>query len=232
MSSLVIIPTYNEAMTIKTLTEEILNSQANLEILIIDGNSPDGTGKIADQIAAAHKEVAVIHRPKKLGLGNAYVEGFRVALKRKVDFVIEMDADFSHDPADISRFLKEIQSYDLVVGSRYLHGSRILNWPVRRLILSKGATLYVRFLTGMPITDATSGFKCISRSVLEALDLDGIQSNGYAFQVEVNYRAFKRGSRIGEIPIVFSDRSQGSSKMSIYEILEGIWIVWRLRLGI
>jgi len=232
MSSLVIMPTCNEAANIKNLTEKILCSQADLEILIIDDNSPDGTGKIADQLAKLHREVSVIHRSKKLGLGSAYVEGFRVALKRKVDFVIEMDADFSHDPADISRFLKEIQSYDLVIGSRYLQGSRILNWPVRRLVLSKGATLYTRFLTGLPLTDATTGFKCISRSVLEAMDLDRIQSNGYAFQIEVNYWAYKHGFRIGEIPIVFSDRSQGSSKMSINEILEAIWIVWKLRFGV
>ena len=232
MRSLVIIPTYNEAANIETLVTALLSSYTNLEILIIDDNSTDGTGEIADKLAQNNKAIFVIHRPGKLGLGSAYVEGFRFALKRDVDVVFEMDADLSHDPKYIRDFLEAIRTHDLAIGSRYLRGVSVVNWPIRRLILSKSATLYVRAITGLPVTDATSGFKCIRRSVLEALDLDRIQSNGYAFQIEVNYKAYRKGFRIGETPIIFVERNAGASKMSRRIVLEAIWVVWKLRFGL
>jgi dolichol-phosphate mannosyltransferase len=232
VQSLVIIPTYNEAANIEALVTTILNSDSKPKILIVDDNSPDGTGRIADKIAHDHEEISVIHRPKKLGLGSAYTEGFRFALKTNAEVVFEIDADSSHDPGDIPEFLKAIQSYDLVIGSRYLRGVSVVNWPIRRLMLSKFATSYVRAITGLPLTDATSGFKCIRRSVLEALDLDRIRSNGYAFQIEVNYKAYSKGFRIGEVPIIFVERNEGVSKMSKEIVLEAILIAWKLRLGL
>ena len=232
MHSTVILPTYNEAASIEAVVTRILSLNAGCEVIIVDDSSADGTGAIADQLAVRHKEVRVIHRLRKMGLGSAYIEGFRHALRNNADVVFEMDADLSHDPAYIPEFLRAIRSQDLVLGSRYLQGVSVVNWPIRRLILSKGATFYARAITGLPLTDATSGFKCIRRSVLEALDLDRILSQGYAFQIELNYKAYKKGFRLSEIPIVFVDRSQGASKLSRKEVLEAMWVVWKLRFSV
>jgi dolichol-phosphate mannosyltransferase len=203
---------------------------ARLDILVVDDGSPDGTGELADALAARNPRVHVLHRAGKMGLGTAYVAGFRWALERDYAFVFEMDADFSHDPTHLPQFLKAIEGADLVLGSRYNRGRvTVVNWPMSRLILSYAANLYARFVTGMPLDDSTGGFKAFRRSVLEAIDLDAIRSNGYAFQIEMSFRAWKRGFRIAEIPITFVDRTEGESKMSPRIVREAVWMVWRLR---
>ena len=229
--ALVIVPTYNERENIARLIETVLAQDPRLEILVVDDGSPDGTGDIVDGIIAANGgRVHILRRPKKLGLGTAYLAGFRWALERKYDFVFEMDADFSHDPAHLPDFLRAIEASDLVLGSRYREGKvTIVNWPIARLMLSYFANVYARFVTGLQVWDATGGFKCFRRSVLEAIDLDRVVSNGYAFQIEMSFRAWKKGFRIVEIPIVFVDRTEGQSKMSKAIVREAIWIVWRLR---
>ena len=228
--ALVIVPTYNERQNIEKLVESVLAQDRRLEILVVDDGSPDGTGKLVDEIAARNPRVHAHHRPRKMGLGTAYIAGFRWALERKYDLVFEMDADFSHDPNHLPQFLEAARDADLVLGSRYRHGKvTVVNWPIARLILSYSANIYARAVTGMPLYDATGGFKCFRREVLESIDLNDVRSNGYAFQIEMSFRAWRRGFRIVEIPIVFVDRTEGESKMSKKIIREAVWMVWRLR---
>ncbi|HEX6590157.1 MAG TPA: polyprenol monophosphomannose synthase [Longimicrobiales bacterium] len=229
--ALVIVPTFNERDNIERLTREVLAQDPRLDVLIIDDNSPDGTGQLADQLAAADPRITVHHRAGKLGLGTAYLEGFRIGIGRGYGLMLEMDADFSHDPAHLPAYLAAAEEYDVVLGSRYLHGRvTVINWPITRLILSYGANVYARFVTGLPVADATGGYKCFRRNVLEAIALDRVESEGYAFQIEMSFRAWKRGFRIGEIPIVFVDRTAGESKMSKRIVREAVWRVWKLRL--
>lgn len=228
--ALVIVPTYNERENIARLIERILEQDERLEVLVVDDGSPDGTGAIVDEIVTVEPRVNVLHRPEKMGLGTAYLTGFRWALERDYEFVFEMDADFSHDPAHLPQFLEAIEDADLVLGSRYQNGKvTVVNWPIARLILSYSANIYARAVTGLPLFDATGGFKCFRRRVLESVDLDRVRSNGYAFQIEVSFRAWKRGFRLKEIPIVFVDRTEGESKMSKKIVREAVWMVWRLR---
>jgi len=228
--ALVVIPTYNEIQNLPRIVPEVLAQDPRIEILVVDDGSPDGTGALADGLAAADPRVHVLHRSKKEGLGRAYLAGFRWALERDYQFIFEMDADFSHDPKFLPGFLAAIEDADLVLGSRYKDGVNVINWPMSRLLLSKGANLYSHWVTGLPLTDSTGGFKCFRRGVLEALNLDAVHSNGYAFQIEVSFRAWKRGFRIVEIPIVFVDRVEGHSKLSKKIVREAIWMVWFLRL--
>jgi len=228
--ALVIVPTYNERENITRLIDAVLYQDPSIDVLVIDDGSPDGTGQLADEIAAVNPRVNVIHRPSKMGLGTAYLAGFKWALERSYAYILEMDADFSHDPAHLPQFLTSIQDADLVLGSRYREGRvTVVNWPVARLLLSYFANVYARVVTGLQLYDATGGFKCFRRSVLEAINLDDVRSNGYAFQIEMSFRAWRRGFRIVEIPIVFVDRTEGVSKMSKRIVREAIWMVWRLR---
>jgi dolichol-phosphate mannosyltransferase len=228
--ALVIIPTYNERFNIARMIPAVLAQDPSIEILVVDDGSPDGTGAIVDAIAATNPKVHVIHRAGKLGLGTAYIAGFRWALERKYDLVFEMDADFSHNPERLPEFLAAIREADVVLGSRYQEGHvNVVNWPMSRLFLSYGANIYARFITGLPVFDATGGFKCFRRNVLESIDLNSVKSNGYAFQIEMSFRAWKRGFRLLEIPIIFVDRTEGVSKMSKKIVREAIWMVWRLR---
>lgn len=225
----IVIPTYNEAENIQQIVPEILQWPYGFNILIIDDNSPDGTGVIADNMAKTYPGVKVIHRDKKSGLGTAYKEGFKYALNEGADIIFEMDADYSHDPKALPLFLEKIKEYDVVIGSRYFTGISVVNWPLRRLLLSLMASLYVRIILGMPIKDCTAGFKCFRKEALQSIDLNKVKSNGYAFQIEMNYRIYKKGFKLAEVPIVFIDRHAGSSKMSRKIVLEAILIVWRLR---
>lgn len=227
--TLVVTPTYNEAENIRRLIESVLSQSKDIEMLIIDDNSPDGTASIIKEIMKTNPRVHLIERPGKMGLGTAYVEGFKYALQYSFDFIIEMDADFSHDPNEIPNLLKKAENYDLVLGSRYVDGIRILNWPIGRLILSYGASLYTRWITGLPVKDTTGGYKCFRRKVLESIDLNKIKSNGYAFQIEMNFKAWKKGFKIIEHPIIFADRTHGSSKMSKKIVIEAIFLVWKLK---
>ena len=228
--ALVIIPTYNERENIRRIIDSVLRQDGRLEVLIVDDGSPDGTGEIVAELQGIDSRIHLLEREKKMGLGTAYIAGFRWALERDYDYILEMDADFSHDPAHLKQFLSAIESNDLVLGSRYQEGRvTVVNWPISRLILSYSANLYARAVTGLPVWDATGGFKCFRRSVLETIDLSHVRSNGYAFQIEMSFRAWKRGFRIAEIPIVFVDRTEGTSKMSRSIVREAIWMVWRLR---
>ena len=228
MKTLVIIPTYDERDNVKPISRAVLHHLPETGILFVDDNSPDGTGDLLDALAAENEAIHVLHRPGKSGLGRAYVAGFKWALKRDYDLIFEMDADFSHDPAELPRFVRAAGDADLVLGSRYCDGIRITNWPMSRLILSKTASLYVRFITGMPTTDPTGGFKCYRRAVLEGIDLDGIMSNGYSFQVEMTHTTWMHGFRIAETPITFVDRRSGYSKMNGAIFSEALWLVWKL----
>ena len=230
MKALVIVPTYNEAANIEQLVPRILQQDSGLEILVVDDNSTDGTGTLVEEMRKREPRLHCLHRPRKMGLGTAYVDGFRYALERDYEVVFEMDADFSHDPDSIPDFLEAIQDADLVVGSRYLHGVTVVNWPLSRLILSYGANLYTRIVTGMPLCDATGGFKCFRRHTLEAVDLDRVRSDGYGFQIEMNYKVWRKGMRVKEIPILFVDRRVGISKMNRKIVWEAMWLVWSLRL--
>ena len=232
MKHIVVIPTYNEIDNIAILIEKIFKIQRNFHILVVDDNSPDGTGKILDRLAKEDQRIHVIHRPRKMGLGTAYIEGFRYALAQGAEFIFQMDADHSHDPKYLKDMILAIKDCDLVVGSRYINGVRVSNWPFRRLLLSKLANLYVQFVANLPFEDSTSGFKCIRRKVLETIDLDLIHSDGYSFQIEMTFWAYKLGLRVKEIPIVFQERVGGFSKMSRHIVLEAIWMVLRLRLKI
>jgi len=226
---LVVIPTYNEADNIVRLIPAVKRQGPGIEILVVDDGSPDGTGAVVADIARRDPVVHLLQREGKLGLGTAYVAGFRYAIEHRYDLVFEMDADFSHDPEDLTRFIDKAAAADLVIGSRYLGGVRVLNWPIRRLMLSFFANVYTRVMTGLPLTDATGGFKCYRREVLEAIDLSSIRSNGYAFQIEMSFKAWKKGFRLMEIPIVFLDRRTGSSKMSKHIIYEAFFMLWKLR---
>lgn len=228
--ALVIVPTYNERDNIERLVEAVLEQDDRLDVLVVDDGSPDGTGEIVDRLAANDSRVHAMHRASKLGLGTAYLAGFAWALERDYEFVFEMDADFSHDPTHLPQFLEAIQNADLVLGSRYRNGRvTVVNWPMGRLMLSYCANIYARTVTGLQLFDGTGGFKCFRRKVLEAIDLNDVRSNGYAFQIEMSFRAFRKGFRLVEIPIVFVDRTEGESKMSKQIVREAVWMVWRLR---
>ncbi len=236
--ALIIIPTYNEQENIVRLVHEIFAQQARcpdveLNLLIVDDNSPDGTSDIVRELQSRedpeYKRVHLLTRPAKMGLGTAYVTGFKYGVREQFDYIFEMDADFSHDPKEIPNFLREIEHADLVLGSRYIPGAHVTNWPKRRLLLSYNANVYARIITGIPVRDATGGFKCFRRKVLEAIDLDDIRSNGYAFQIEMNFRAWRKRFRIKEIPITFADRHAGTSKMSKAIVREAVGMVWKLK---
>ena len=227
--ALVIIPTYNERENLPRIVPDVLARDERLEVLVVDDGSPDGTGAIADAMAADDPRVHVLHRAGKMGLGTAYIAGFRYALKHGYALAFEMDADFSHDPRHLADFLDLAARHDVVVGSRYLRGVTVVNWPMGRLLLSYLANKYARVVTGLPFNDLTSGFKCYRRAVLETLDLSAIRSNGYAFQIETTFRAWHAGASIVEMPIVFVDRDVGASKMNRRIIWEAIWMVWRMR---
>ncbi|MCP4705567.1 MAG: polyprenol monophosphomannose synthase [candidate division Zixibacteria bacterium] len=228
--ALIIFPTYNEKENIERIVSAVLPLDPRINVLIVDDSSPDGTGEIADKMAESDPRINVLHRENKEGLGRAYIAGFKWGIEKKFDYLFEMDADFSHGPEFLKDFLETIKSSDLVLGSRYISGVNVINWPMSRLLLSYFANVYSRIITGLPVRDATGGFKCFRRSVLEAIDLDAIKSNGYTFQIEVSMRVWKKGFRIKEIPIVFTDRQEGASKMSKKIIREAIWMVWYLRL--
>jgi dolichol-phosphate mannosyltransferase len=228
---LVIIPTYNEIKNIEKVLDVVFGlGIENLDVLIIDDNSPDGTAEFVQQYMEKQNSLFMIKRSGKLGLGTAYVTGFRYVLERDYQYIFEMDADLSHDPREIPNFLSAMNKADLVIGSRYLTGVNVINWPLIRLFISVMASKYTRFITGLPIHDCTSGFKCFNRRVLEAIPLEKISSSGYSFQIEMNFKAWKRGFKIQEIPIIFHDRTEGASKMSKRIIMEAVFVVWKLKL--
>ena len=229
--ALVIIPTYNERENITRIISAVLAKDPRLEMLIVDDGSPDGTGDIVEQIGKENNRVHLVRRPKKMGLGTAYIAGFKWSLERSYDYTFEMDADFSHDPGHIPQMLRAIETADLVIGCRYMNGKvTVVNWPISRLLLSYFANVYARVVTGLPLWDCTAGFKVYRRVALAAIDLDDVRSNGYAFQIETHFRTWRRGFRLVEIPIVFVDRTEGTSKMSKKIVWEAVWMVWRLRL--
>jgi dolichol-phosphate mannosyltransferase len=230
MKTLVIIPTYNEIHNIQKLVPLLLESYSFIDILIVDDNSPDGTADFIQKLSEKEQRINLLKREKKMGLGTAYVAGFQFMLSKEYEFAIQMDADFSHDPNEITKFMENIENHDLVIGSRYIHGVRVANWPIKRLLLSYFANLYSRIITGMPVKDGTGGFKCFRRIVLESINLNNIHSNGYSFQIEMNYKTWKKGFKIIEIPITFVDRVHGTSKMSKKIVREAIFMVWKLRL--
>ena len=230
MKTLIISPTYNERKNIKQLVNMVIGENPELHLLIVDDNSPDGTGEKVKKLQAEYKNLFLETRPKKSGLGTAYIFGFKWALEKKYDNIIQMDADLSHNPKDLPRMVNNLQKYDLVIGSRYINGISVVNWPLRRLMLSYGANAYSRVITGMPIMDGTGGFKAWKSSVLSSIDLDLVKSQGYSFQIEMNFRAWVKKFNIKEIPIIFSDRTIGQSKMSKTIVYEAIFMVWRLRI--
>ena len=230
MERLIIVPTYNERDNIGTLIDQLLALPFGLEVLVVDDDSPDGTGELVAERQQADPRIHLIRRAGKLGLGSAYVAGFRYALANGAQYVFEMDADFSHDPVAIGDFLTAVENADLVLGSRYLHGVTVVNWPLSRLILSYSANVYTRIITGLPVRDATGGFKCFRRRALEAINLDHVRSDGYAFQIEMSYKCWRKGFKIVEIPITFVDRRAGVSKMNNKIVWEAAWMVWRLRI--
>jgi dolichol-phosphate mannosyltransferase len=227
--SLIIVPTYNEKENIHVVTSRIFEHLPETHILIVDDNSPDGTGDIVDEMLKKNKQLHILHREGKLGLGTAYIAGFKYAIENNYDFVFEMDADLSHDPKELPNFMTALKENDLVLGSRYISGVNVINWPLRRLILSYGANFYTRLITGMPVKDATGGFKAFRVDVLKAINLDRVRSNGYSFQIEMTYKAFAKGFKIKEIPIVFADRVEGVSKMSSGIVREAVLMVWVLK---
>lgn len=228
--ALILIPTYNELENIKRLLPVVLAQSEIIDVLVVDDNSPDGTADYVEAQSKLNSRIKLLKREKKLGLGTAYIAGFQYALKHSYDLIFEMDADFSHDPAEIKNFIEASKVYDLVLGSRYITGVNVINWPMRRLLLSYFANIYTRIITGMPVRDATGGFKCFNRKVLEAIDLENIKSNGYAFQIEMTFKAWKKGFKVGEIPIIFVDRIKGKSKMSKKIVREAVVMVWKLRI--
>jgi dolichol-phosphate mannosyltransferase len=230
VKALIVIPTYNEKENIRDITAAVLDMPYDFNVLIVDDNSPDGTGAIADDLSQNDNRIHVLHREEKQGLGPAYIAGFRWGLEYGYDVLFEMDADFSHRPEYLHDFMREIEHADLVLGSRYIKGVNVVNWPLSRLLISYFANRYSEIVTGMPVKDATGGFKCWRREVLETIDLDGVHSTGYTFQIEMSMRAYDRGFRIKEIPIVFYDRMKGTSKMSFGIAREAAWMVWKLRL--
>jgi len=231
VDKLIIIPTYNERENIVPLLDRLMALPHGLEVLVVDDGSPDGTATLVQAYMTKEPRVHLLQRPGKLGLGSAYRDGFRYALEHGAEYIFEMDADFSHDPAAIGEFLSNAAEVDVVLGSRYLGGRvTVVNWPLNRLFLSYGANLYTRLVTGMPLYDATGGFKCFRRRALEGIRLDRVQSDGYAFQIEMSFKCWRRGFRIREIPIVFVDRLAGQSKMNRRIVWEAAWLVWKLRL--
>lgn len=227
--TLIIVPTYNERENVNELQRAVFEHCPETDLLFVDDNSPDGTGALLDELSHTEPRIHVLHREQKMGLGRAYIAGFKWALEHpQYQFIFEMDADFSHDPAEIPRMLDAAQTADLVLGSRYINGIRVINWPLNRLILSRGAGLYVRLITGLPFTDPTGGFKCYRRAILEAIDLDAIGSDGYSFQVEMSFNAWMKGFHIIDVPITFEERRSGKSKMSTSIVREALWIVWKL----
>ena len=230
MKTLIISPTYNERKNIKQLVDMVIGENPELHLLIVDDNSPDGTGEKVKKLQTEYKNLFLETRPKKSGLGTAYIFGFKWALEKKYDNIIQMDADLSHNPKDLPRMVNNLQKYDLIIGSRYINGISVVNWPLRRLMLSYGANAYSRVITGMPIMDGTGGFKAWKSSVLSSIDLDSVKSQGYSFQIEMNFRAWVKKFNIKEIPIIFSDRTIGQSKMSKTIVYEAIFMVWRLRI--
>jgi dolichol-phosphate mannosyltransferase len=229
---LVILPTYNESQNLPRIVPLVLAQDPRLDVLVVDDGSPDGTGELADGLAAADPRVHVLHREHKAGLGRAYLAGFAWALEAGYDRMFEIDADFSHDPKFLLDLIAAVDAgADLAIGSRYKTGVNVINWPISRLLLSYGANLYARWITGLPLTDVTSGFKCFRREVLAAIPLEKVRSNGYAFQIEMHFRAWKKGFRVVEVPIIFVDRVEGSSKMSRAVVREAVWMVWWLRLA-
>jgi dolichol-phosphate mannosyltransferase len=226
--TLVIVPTYNERENLPGLPERFGRLPVGVDLLVVDGNSSDGTGQIADELSAKYPWVQVLHEKEKNGLGRAYCAAFKWALERDYEFIMEMDGDFSHNPDDIPRFLDAAREADLVLGSRYCDGIRVINWPLRRLLLSLGAAQYVRIITGMPFTDPTGGFKCFRRRALQTIDLDAVRSNGYSFQIEMTHKIWRQGLRVAEVPIVFTERLKGHSKMSGNIVWEALSIVLRL----
>lgn len=228
--TLIIVPTVNERENLPLMTEKLLSLPVKVDVLVMDGNSSDGTGQIADELAAKHPEVHVIHEAKKSGLGRAYIAGFKWALERGYEFVFEIDCDFSHDPAEIPRFLEAAkkQNADVVLGSRYDGGVRVVNWPLKRLILSRCAGIYVHIITGMPFTDPTGGYKCFRRRALQAINLNEIKSDGYSFQIEMTHRLWRDGYKIVEVPIIFTERIHGQSKLSRHIVREALIRVWQL----
>ncbi len=229
MKTLVVIPTYNEAENIRDLLEAVFQHAPEVHVLVVDDSSPDGTADIVKDLQKKDSRIHLLQRPGKQGLGSAYVEGFRYALDHHYDAVMEMDADFSHNPSDIPRILEALQQADIVLGSRYTNGISVVNWPLKRLMLSYAANRYASWVTGVPLRDLTGGFKGIRRRVLEAVGLDNLESDGYAFQIELTVRAWYLGFKIVEIPIIFVERRKGSSKMSKRIILEAAWRVWKFR---
>ena len=225
-NALVIVPTYNERDNLPGIVEAL--GKLSVDMLVVDDNSPDGTGGMADEFAQEHEYVYVLHRKEKSGLGRAYCAGFEWALEHEYEFIFEMDGDFSHDPEDIPRFIKEAQDADLVLGTRYRGGIRVNNWPLRRLMLSLGAAKYVKWITGMPFSDPTGGYKCFRRRALEAVDIKAVRSNGYSFQIEMTHKIWRQGLRVSELNIIFTERVEGSSKMSLNIAWEAVWMVWRL----
>ena len=226
--TLIVMPTYNERENLPRMAQRLLALPVPVDMLVVDDNSPDGTGKLADELAAKHPNIHVLHRQAKSGLGRAYLAGFKWALEHGYEFVFEMDGDFSHNPDDVPIMLAAAQNADLVLGSRYLGGIRIINWPLSRLMLSKGAALYVQIITGMPFTDPTGGYKCFRRRALLALNLENVGSNGYSFQIELTHKLWRQGMSIIEVPIIFTERAQGHSKMAGHIIREAVLMVWRL----
>ncbi len=231
MKITVVVPTYNERANLEQLIPRVLGQSPDIELLVVDDGSPDGTGEYADSVAAGNPRVHVLHRPGKLGLGSAYVRAFTHILETTdAELVIQMDADFSHDPDVIPDLVKKAADHDVVLGSRYITGANVVNWPLQRLFLSYFANVYTHIITGLPLRDSTGGFKCFHRRVLAGIELDTIRSDGYSFQIEVNFRSWRKGFAIVEIPIVFVDRHAGTSKMSRRIVWEAMWLVWRLRL--
>lgn len=226
--ALVIVPTYNERDNLPPLVAKLVSLPVQIDLLVVDDNSPDGTGQIADDLAARHPQVHVLHRSEKNGLGRAYCAGFAWALEKGYELIMEMDGDFSHNPDDIAKFLEAAKDADLVIGSRYCNGIRVINWPLSRLVLSMSAGLYVRLITGMPFSDPTGGFKCFRRRALESIDLDAVRSNGYSFQIELTHKLWRQGMKVVEVPIIFTDRFLGTSKISRKIVYEAVFMVWRL----
>ena len=230
MKTLVITPTYNERKNIKNFIEKIFNAGAELHLLVIDDNSPDKTSDLVNDMKTSYPNIFLIKRPKKLGLGTAYIEGFKWAISKDYDYAIQMDADLSHDPMDIPKLIHNLKRYDLVIGSRYVQGVSVVNWPIRRLLLSYGANLYSKIITGMPIKDSTGGYKAWRVELLKKINFNKVKSQGYSFQIEMNFRAWRLDASIIEDSIIFVDRTIGESKMSKSIMYEAIWMVWRLRI--
>ena len=231
VNALILVPTYNELDNVERLAKEIHRLTPDIHILFIDDSSPDGTAYLVKQMININDNIHILERPGKMGLGSAYVSGFKFALENGYEYIFQMDADFSHDPKELINFLKSMSDNDLILGSRYIKGVNVINWPLSRLLLSYFANVYTRLITGLPICDATGGFKCFRRSVLESIDLDKIKSNGYAFQIEMTFKVWRKGFRVKEIPIIFIDRVYGESKLSKKIMWEAIFMVWKLRIS-